>query len=144
MYEITEHAMISGDLASVWSVVTDVKAWPAWDPHEQDARLDGPFETGTRGWSKPHGGPATDWTLTKVEDLHQWESECGLPGGKIVGGSAFENAGEGRVRCTKTMRITGPLVPLFRLYFGPRIRRDMHKTWAALEVEVARRAVPQA
>jgi len=44
----------------------------------------------------------------------------------------------------KTGRITVPLVPLFRLYFGPRMRRDMRKTWTALEGEVARRAAERA
>jgi hypothetical protein len=35
------------------------------------------------------------------------------------------------------MRVTGPLVPLFQLYFGRRIRRDFFKTWAALERRAA-------
>ncbi len=39
MYEIKEQATISGDLATVWTVATDVANWPAWDPHEEDARL---------------------------------------------------------------------------------------------------------
>jgi hypothetical protein len=30
-------------------------------------------------------------------------------------------------------------VPLFRLWFGPRIRRDQRRTFAALETEAARR-----
>ena len=31
--------------------VTDVAGWPAWDPHEKAARLEGPFAPGTAGWS---------------------------------------------------------------------------------------------
>jgi hypothetical protein len=51
------------------------------------------------------------------------------PGTKLTGDNAFESVGDGRVRCTKTVRVTGLLVPLFRFYFGRRILRDMFKTW---------------
>jgi hypothetical protein len=37
------------------------------------------------------------------------------------------------------MTVSGPLVPLFRLWFGRRVRRDMHRTFAALEREALRR-----
>ncbi len=139
MYEIREQATISGDLATVWAVATDVANWPAWDPHEENARLDGPFTVGACGWSKPRGGPGATWTLTQVDARRRWASECGLPGGKLTGENVFEPVGDGEVRCTKTVRVSGPLVPLFRCYFGPRMRRDMSKTWVALEREVARR-----
>jgi len=140
MYQIVEETIIVGDIGAVWAIVTDVDNWPAWDPHEQEARLDGPFVAGTTGWSKPKGGPATTWTLTEVIAQRRWASECTLPGGKMAGGNVFEPLGDGRIHCARTIRITGPLVPLFRLYFGPRIRRDMFATWAALEREAARRA----
>lgn len=133
MYEISSDTVINADPAAVWALVTDVANWPAWDPHEQDARLDGPFREGTTGWSKPRGGPGTAWSITDVVDGRSWSSECQLPGGKLTGTTVYEPLGDGRLRCAKTIRVSGPLVPLFRLYFGRRIRADMHKTWAALE-----------
>jgi hypothetical protein len=139
MYEITAETVISGDLETVWAIQADVDGLPTWDPHEEAARLDGPFAAGSTRWSKPRGGPATDWTITEVVPLSLWASECGLPGGKITGVNTFEQVQAGRIRCTKTMRVTGPLVPLFRIYFGKRIRQDFFRTWAALESEVARR-----
>ncbi|MFC5183823.1 SRPBCC family protein [Actinomadura harenae] len=139
MYEISAEAVITGDIETVWDTVCDVAGWPAWDPHEKDARLDGPFEAGTIGWSKPNGGPSTDWTITEVVPFERWGSECGLPGGKITGMNEFEPLPGGRIRCTKTMRVSGPLVPLFRFYFGRRVRADMFKTFTALEAEAARR-----
>jgi hypothetical protein len=142
MYEMTERATLRGDIDAVWAVVTDVDGWPGWDPHEQQARLDGPFQAGTTGWSKPNGGPATAWTITDVVPRRRWSSECPLPGGKLAGDNVFEPLGDGQIRCTRTIRVSGPLVPLFRWYFGRRIRRDMHRTWAALQQEAARRAEP--
>ncbi len=144
MYEMTEQTTVHGDIDAVWAVVTDVAGWPGWDPHEQQARLDGPFQAGTTGWSKPNGGPATAWTITEVVPRRRWSSECALPGGKLTGENLFEPRGDGQIRCTRTIRVSGPLVPLFRWYFGRRIRRDMHRTWAALEREAARRAEPAA
>jgi hypothetical protein len=133
MYEFGEETTIRGDIATVWGVVTDVDRWPSWDPHEQQARLDGPFAAGTTGWSKPNGGPGTTWTLTDVVPRRRWASECALPGGKLAGVNVYEPLGDGRIRCAKTIRVTGPLVPLFRFHFARRIRRDMARTWAALE-----------
>jgi len=139
MYRITETAVIDGDAAQVWAVATDVSEWPSWDPHEEAARLDGPFATGTTGWSKPKGAPAASWTITAVEVGRLWSSECGLPGGKLTGANSFDDCGPAAVRCAKSVTVTGPLVPLFRLWFGPRIRRDMKRTFAALQDEVTRR-----
>jgi hypothetical protein len=139
MYEFGEEAVISGDTAAVWAVVTDVDNWPAWDPHEQQARLDGPFAAGTTGWSKPNGGPGTTWTLTAVVPYREWASECTLPGGKLTGVNVYEPLDDRRIRCAKTIRVTGPLAPLFRFYFARRIRRDMFKTWTALQRQAALR-----
>jgi hypothetical protein len=139
MYTISAEATITADLPAVWAVVTDVNGWPGWDPHEQEARLEGPFQVGATGWSKPRGGPATTWTVTEVVARRRWASTCPLPGGRLTGVTTFEPLGGGRVRCVKTVSATGPLVVLFRLYFGRRIRRDMLRTFAALEREAGRR-----
>src|SRR5438105_3924298 len=85
MYTIEAETVISGELAAVWRVATDVANWPSWDPHEQAARLDGPFAAGTTGWSKPNGGPATEWTITEVIPQQSWSSQCPLPGGVLRG-----------------------------------------------------------
>ena len=143
MYEVRVQAVITGEPAIVWAVVSDVAGWPRWDPHEEAARIDGPFATGTTGWSKPHGAPGASWTLTDVEGPHRWASSCALPGGGLRGLNTFEQVGPTRVRCTKTVQVTGPLVPLFRAWFGPRMRRDMVRTLAALEQEAARRSAPE-
>jgi len=142
MYQISAETVINGDLAMTWSVATDVHNWSNWDPHEQEARLDGAFGVGGTGWSKPQGGPGTSWTITEVVPQSRWASECSLPGGKLSGENVFEQLENGQIRCSKTVSVTGPLVVLFRFYFGKRIRQDMFKTWAALELETARRSEP--
>jgi polyketide cyclase/dehydrase/lipid transport protein len=139
MYQIKAETIIEGDPSAVWEVVADVDGWPSWDPHEEEAHLDGPFATGTTGWSKPRHGPGTGWTITAVVEGRRWASECALPGGKLTGENLFEPLDGGQIRCVKTVNVTGPLVPLFWLHFGRGIRKDMYATFAALEREAARR-----
>lgn len=139
MYQIKAETIIEGDLSAVWEIVVDVDGWPSWDPHEEGARLNGPFAAGTTGYSKPRNGPGTDWTITDVVHGRRWASECSLPGGKLAGENLFEALEGGRIRCVKTVNVTGPLVPLFWLHFGRGIRRDMYATFEALEREAARR-----
>lgn len=139
--KIESQVIIQADIEVLWAVITDVNNWPMWDPHEEAARLEGPFATGTKGWSKPKGAPDAHWVITNVEAGRAWGSESPLPGGKIAGQTTLEPLTEGRVRCTKTVTVTGFLVPLFYLYFGRLIRVDMDRTWAALEREASRRAM---
>lgn len=136
---ITANLVIKGNITTIWDIVSDVANWPAWDPHEEGARLDGPFVAGTKGWSKPRKGPATDWLLTKVEPQHLWASQSHIPGGTIAGQSTFEPLGNGSVRCTKVVQVQGTLVPLFWLYFKRPVQHDLHQSLKALQNEVARR-----
>lgn len=139
MYEVSAAAVIEGTPEEAWAVQCDVAGWPSWNGHEEAARLDGPFAVGTHGWSKPRGGPGADWVLTEVDGPSAWGSRSSLPGGALTGRRTFAAVGDGKVACTATMRATGPLEILFRLWFGPRIRRDMVTGFAELESEMRRR-----
>jgi hypothetical protein len=137
MYEIAAETVISADISAVWRIVSDVERWPDWDPHEDQARLDGEFAVGTVGWVKQKGNPPATFTLTEVVPERRWASECKLPGGSLWGSNEYEPLPDGKIRCTRTVRVTGPLVPLFRFYFGKRMHRDFFRTWAALEARAA-------
>lgn len=140
MYRIKAERVVDGDAADLWRVATNVDGWPMWDPHEQDARLEGPFVVGALGWSKPRGGPATWWTVTVVDEGRSWGSACPLPGGGLTGLTTFEPVGASQVRCRKVVTVTGPLTVLFRVWFGPRMRRDMVRSLLALGAEAGRTA----
>ena len=76
MYTFGEELIIEGDIAAIWEVATDVAAWPSWDPHEEKARLDGPFAAGTKGWNKPKGAPGGGFTITAVEPERAWSARA--------------------------------------------------------------------
>src|SRR5436305_1252442 len=87
----SRHARV--DITAVWQAATDVAHWPSWDPHEQKARLDGPFAPGTTGWNKPRGAPAGNFTLTEVEPERRWSARAGIPFGSLRGTNRYEPLG---------------------------------------------------
>jgi hypothetical protein len=135
---IHEERIIAGDIDSVWKIATDVNAWPTWDPHEESAELEGPFAVGTQGSSKPRGGPAARWVLTKVENKKCWSLLNTMPVGTLDIENRYESLPGNTVRCQKTMVVSGLLVPLFWIHFARLVRKDMQATWEALESEVAK------
>jgi hypothetical protein len=136
--QISASSVIKGDLETVWDIETDVNRWPSWDPHEEDARFEGPFAVGTKGWSKPRGGPEANWVITAVEKPRRWALDNPVFGGKLEVEKTYEAVDSEHVRCTKTMVVKGILVPLFWLYFAKITKRDMFLSWEALEKEVDR------
>jgi hypothetical protein len=140
MYVFGDEKLISGDIAAIWTAWTDMERFPEWDPREEETRLDGPFAVGTTGYSKQRGNPGGPFRLTIIEPRRQWTAQSGLPGGELVIHHLMEEAGESRVKVAKRYEVHGPLVPLFRFYYGPKVRRALEGTFAALEREAAARA----
>ncbi|MEV0464549.1 SRPBCC family protein [Nocardia tengchongensis] len=139
MYSFTEEAVITGDVARIWAVATDVDRWSEWDPHEEKSRIDGEFAAGTRGWVKPKGAPAGPFTIVAVEPGQSWTSEAGIPFGKLRGHRTYEPLGDGTVRVAEHVEVHGPMGPLFKLIWEKGMRADMPLTFAALEQEALRR-----
>jgi hypothetical protein len=138
--KLYERKIISGNLEDVWRVATDVNRWPEWDPHEEAGEIFGPFETGTRGYSKPRGGPAANWTLTEVSENQSWSLINPMPIGTLKVENRYSQQQDGRVLCEKTMQVSGwILVTLFKLHFETVTRHDMQETWVALEKRLASR-----
>lgn len=138
MYTVSAEAIIDATAEEAWAVQTDVSAWPMWNSHEQAARIEGPFVAGTLGWSKPCGGPGAPWTLT-VDPPRMWASRSPLPYGELTGCRSFTPTEDGRLHCRYEMSARGPFALVFRVWFGPRIRRDMVLGFAEFEAEVRRR-----
>jgi hypothetical protein len=144
MYSFGEEMIIEGDIAAVWQAATDVDGWPSWDPHEQKARLDGPFTPGTKGWNKPRGAPAGTFTITEVEPERMWSARAGIPFGSLRGVNRYEPLGDGRVRVSKVLEVHGPFAPIFRLIWEKGVRSDMRLSFKALEAEAQRRGAARA
>jgi Polyketide cyclase / dehydrase and lipid transport len=139
--KIHEERLISGDIETLWRIVTDVNRWPTWDPHEEAAELHGPFAVGTSGTSKPRGGPAARWVLTKVEEKKAWALKNEMLIGTIEKEIQYEPLPDGKIRCNDTMFVSGIFLRLlFWLRFEKMTRQDMQATWVQLEREIVKRS----
>lgn len=136
--ELHEERVIAGDLSTVWRVATDVARWPDWDPHEEAGEIYGAFRAGTRAYSKPRGGPAAHWMLTEVVPERSWSLVNRMPIGTLEVENRYWALPGHRVRCARTMRVSGlPLRLLFRMHYAKVTRQDMQSTWIALEKQCA-------
>ena len=95
--------------ADVWRYYADVSKWPEWSQKGVKwARLDGPFETGTTGKSKPPGLPAGRFRLVDVEPERKFVTESRFPGSRLVFVHLIEPSMDG-VRITHQGETSGPL-----------------------------------
>jgi hypothetical protein len=139
MYQFSSEQEIQGDVERLWAVWTDLPLFPEWDPREEQTRPNGPFAEGTTVWSKQKGNPGGEATIIGIEDSRRWTVESALPGGKLVIDHELEPTDSGRVIARKRYAVHGPLSIVFRLWYGPRVRRALPEPFTALEQEAARR-----
>jgi hypothetical protein len=76
------------------------------------SRLNGPFEVGTKGKSKPPGLPAGRFRLTVVEPERMFATETRLPGARLLFEHVIEPHEVG-VTITHRAVISGPLTFLY-------------------------------
>jgi hypothetical protein len=88
-------------------------------------------------WSKQKGSPGGESTITRIDSPRCWTAESSLPGGRLAIDHELEPAGSGRVIARKRYQVHGPLTVLFRLWYGPRVRRALPASFIALEQEAA-------
>ena len=139
--EIREECVITGDIDTLWRIVSNVNAWPTWDPHQKATELHGAFVVGAIGISKRRGRPSAQWTLTKVERKKGWALKMQILIGTIEKEIRYTPLPGGKIHCDDTMLVSGPLRFLFWLCFERVTRRNMQGTWAKLEKEIEKRQV---
>jgi hypothetical protein len=93
----------------VWRRYVDVANWRDWSVEGvQWSRLDGPFEVGTKGKSKPPRLPAGSFRLVEVVPERLYRSETRLPGARLLFEHEIEPADAG-VTITHRAILDGPM-----------------------------------
>jgi hypothetical protein len=138
-HTVIVEAELAGTVEPIWAVLADMPGYVAWDPRAGQVRLDGPFATGTTGHVVSPAGKGSALLLSDVVPGERWTSQLPLPGGKLIMTYVLTPAGPDRVRVTKTYVAHGPVSIAFRVWYTRAIRAELPATFAALEVEAARR-----
>ena len=132
-------AFIDAPLSVVWSVQSDLRAWPAWNPDVASLDIDGPLAPGTEFKWKSGGAPIRS-TIQEVEPERRiaWTGRAPL-GIRAVHIWTFTPEGEGtRVRTEESFEGL-----LARLFAGPMrkiLDGALGKGLAALRAEAERRS----
>jgi uncharacterized protein YndB with AHSA1/START domain len=116
---------ISAPPAQVWTVITDIEAWPKWAPQmKRLERLEaGPLRLGSRIRVRPKGLPANVWRVTDLEDGRHFTWETSLvPGLRLIGGHELAPIGAG-TSAAFWLDAGGPL----GVVVGPVLRRTLFK-----------------
>ena len=110
-----EHSAEStADPRMVWRRYVDVEHWCEWSQQGVEwSRIDGPFEVGTKGKSKPPGSPALGFELVAVEPDAGFVSEARMPGARLRFEHVIEPIDRGS-RITHRVGLDGPLAFLYR------------------------------
>lgn len=124
----------------VWSVLTDVERWPAWNPDVKSVTLDGPLAEGTRfRWKAGPGTITSELRRVDRPSLIGWT-------GRTLGITAVhvyrleERGGRTVVRSEESW--SGLLVRLLRGPMAKTLQRAIDSGLAHLAAEVERRAGP--
>ena len=91
-----------------WRFWSNVSNWPVVDTSVESVTIDGPFQSGVKGSTKPRGAEAVQWQLHDVEDGHSAAVVIQLPGAALRFAWRFEDrTGSRSVRMTQRVTLEG-------------------------------------
>jgi hypothetical protein len=111
--------------AAVWRRYLDVEHWCDWSRQGVEwSRIDGPFEVGTKGRTKPPDGRPISFRLIAVEPDKAFASQVKLPGGRVRFDHIIEPTSAGS-RITHRVSVNGPLAFLYARFVRRGVERGL-------------------
>ena len=103
-----EHTVrVRASREAAWAYWSNVANWVEVDPAVEWARIDGAFETGSRGETKPIGAPANAWTLADVEAGRRAVIAMRVPGAEVRFAWSFGDGPDAGVVLTQVVEVLG-------------------------------------
>jgi hypothetical protein len=99
------------------------------------AELDGPVVEGATGTVHGEGGPSSTLKVLEIEPERRFVTEASERFARLRFEHELTDAGDGRLRITHRVQMTGPATPVLKRTVGARLERSIP---AALEALVAR------
>ena len=110
---------------AVWRRYLDVPSWREWSQRGVEwSRIDGPFEVGTEGKSKPPGSRPLRFRLVAVDPDAHFASEARLPGVRLRFDHRVEPRDSGS-RITHLVTLSGPLTLLYRPFVEKSVKQGL-------------------
>lgn len=123
-WEFEHSAESEAPPAGVWERYTNVDEWREWSKGVEESSLEGEFEVGSQGTSKPPNLPKSRFELIEVEPERRFVSKSKLPGGTLRLEHMIEPA-NGGTRITHRAKFEGPLSVVWIPVVGRIIKREL-------------------
>jgi hypothetical protein len=121
-----------------WDFWSNVSNWISVDSSLESVSLDGPFETGTRGRTKPSGQRELEWRLSSVDAPAAATIEIAAPGAVLRCAWSFEEQGARKTKLVQRLTIEGEQAEMYIEGIGPELTRTMPSGMANLAGEMVR------
>lgn len=108
----------------IWRIWEDVENWKTWDEQIELSRIDGPFRTGTTGYTKFVGTPLFKTLLTQVDPHKLVVQEAYLSFAKVVSYQSMKKV-DGKTEVTFQVEIRGPLSLFYACMLGRFIKKKI-------------------
>ena len=77
--QVESRITISAEPAKIFEIYADVSNWKIWDPDTKESSIDGPFQTGSKGWITPAKGMTVAMNFISIVPEKSFTVECRIP-----------------------------------------------------------------
>jgi uncharacterized membrane protein len=125
MWELVHEEDTTASPEAVWSVWSDLAAWPEWDATLVSVTLDGEFASGSFARLKPKGAKEIAMELLDVDPPNGFADLQLLPGAKMRTEHTVVAADGGGSVVRQRVTFSGPMARIFTFVIGRGLKRDM-------------------
>lgn len=122
-FEHSVDCRVSRDFA--WRFWTDVSNWPVVDSSVEAVTLNGPFQSGATGTTKPRSGAPIHWQLEEVHDGSSAVVLIPAPGAALRFAWKFDYFGANATRITQRASLEGETARDYIAAVAPELERNM-------------------
>ena len=132
MWEYEYAAETSASPEAIWRLWADVETWREWNADIETVELQGPFAEGSTIAMTPVGQETVYLRLAEVRENELFVDEAEIGGATLRTTHRLDPLGDGRLRVSYRMEITGPAADELGPELGPAITSDFPDTVASL------------